>query len=270
MTTNNQDDEYYLRGYYGTINHNVKAVAQFYMGWWDGNPANYFTYPEAEAAKRFVADMGGEEAVLSKAHEYFDKGDFRWTVELTKQLVFNNPQNKEARYLQADALEQLGYSFEAGTWRNIFLTGASDLRNGGLSGFRTNEQTIRAIAANLRTMQPEKIFEYFAILLDGSKVGANRTNFATTVKIADAHYLLHVYNGVLHAEQIKEKASLSEEIEAFDSVDDFVDDFVARMTRLFPDGAKQAQQQSVQTSTLDYLYANFELFDLGWNIVEPL
>ena len=71
-------------------------------------------------------------------------------------------------------------------------------------------------------------------------------------------------------EQIKEKASLSEEIEAFDSVDDFVDDFVARMTRLFPDGAKQAQQQSVQTSTLDYLYANFELFDLGWNIVEPL
>lgn len=263
-------NEYYLRGYYGTINHNVKAVAQFYMGWWDGNPANYFTYPDAEVAKRFVADMGGEEAVLSKAHEYFDKGDFRWTVELTKQLVFNNPQNKEARYLQADALEQLGYSFEAGTWRNIFLTGASDLRTGGLSGFRTNEQTIGAMAANLRTMQPEKIFEYFAILLDGSKVGAKRTNLAVTLKIADAYYLLHVYNGVLHAESIDADASLTENIETFKDVDDFVDDFVARMTRLFPNGASQAIQQPIPTSVLDDIYANFELFDIGWNIIEPL
>lgn len=266
-------NEYYNRGYYGTINHNVKAVAQFYAGWWDGNPANYFTYPEAEEAKRFVADMGGEEAVLAKAYQYFKKGDFRWTVELTKQLVFNNPQNKEARYLQADALEQLGYSFEAGTWRNIFLTGASDLRNGGIAGFRTDAQTIQGLAANMRVMQPEFIFEYFAILLDGSKAGADNANVAVTVKIADAYYQLHLCNGVLHAAEVGATANALE----FESVGAFVDDFAARMSVL----ANVASGTSTGTVTdgvvaatdaspLDQIYQYFELFEPGWNVIEPL
>jgi alkyl sulfatase BDS1-like metallo-beta-lactamase superfamily hydrolase len=255
-------NEYYNRGYYGTINHNVKAVAQFYTGWWDGNPANYFTYPEAEEAKRFVADMGGEEAVLGKAHEYFKKGDYRWTVELTKQLVFNNPQNKEARYLQADALEQLGYSFEAGTWRNIFLAGASDLRTGGLSGALSTEQTIQIMAGNMRVMQPAFIFDYFAILLDGSKAGADNADYAVTVKIADAYYQLHLYNGVLHAKKVDADASAI----VFDSVSAFVDDFAARMRAL---NVKE-NTNTVEKSALDNIYQYFELFDAGWNIVEPL
>ena len=255
-------NEYYNRGYYGTINHNVKAVAQFYTGWWDGNPANYFTYPEAEEAKRFVADMGGEEAVLAKAHEYFKKGDYRWTVELTKQLVFNNPQNKEARYLQADALEQLGYSFEAGTWRNIFLAGASDLRTGGLSGALSTEQTIQIMVGNMRVMQPAFIFDYFAILLDGSKAGADNADYAVTVKIADAYYQLHLYNGVLHAKKVDADASAI----VFDSVSAFVDDFAARMRAL---NVKE-NTNTVEKSALDNIYQYFELFDAGWNIVEPL
>jgi alkyl sulfatase BDS1-like metallo-beta-lactamase superfamily hydrolase len=255
-------NEYYNRGYYGTVNHNVKAVAQFYTGWWDGNPANYFTYPEAEEAKRFVADMGGEEAVLGKAHEYFKKGDYRWTVELTKQLVFNNPQNKEARYLQADALEQLGYSFEAGTWRNIFLAGASDLRTGGLSGALPKEQTIQMMANNMRVMQPAFIFDYFAILLDGSKAGADNADYAVTVKIADAYYQLHLYNGVLHAKKVDADASAI----VFDSVSAFVDDFAARMRAL---NVKE-NTNTVEKSALDNIYQYFELFDAGWNIVEPL
>lgn len=108
------NNEFYNRGYYGSINHNVKAVAQRYIGWWDGNPANYFKYPDTEYATRFVASMGGEGNVLTKAVESFNKGDFRWTVELTRHLVFSNPMNLKARYLQADALEQLAYSFESG------------------------------------------------------------------------------------------------------------------------------------------------------------
>ncbi len=102
---------FHNRGYYGTINHNVKAVVQLYVGWWDGNPANYFKYPEEIAAVKYVDFMGGEEAVLAKARQSFEDGDYRWVAEVMKHVVFANPANQTAKNLQADAFEQLGYSF---------------------------------------------------------------------------------------------------------------------------------------------------------------
>ena len=109
----------------------MKAVFQRYVGWWDGNPANYFKYPEEVGGPKVCGVHGRRRAaVIAKARQSYSQGDYRWVAEVMKHVVFANPANQEAKNLQADAFEQLGYSFESGTWRNIFLSAAEELRNG--------------------------------------------------------------------------------------------------------------------------------------------
>lgn len=120
----------YERGYYGTVRHNVKAVYQKYLGFYDGNPANLNPLPEEQAAKKYVAYMGGSTAILKKAQEDYDKGNYRWVATVLNYLVFAEPNNQAAKNLEANALEQLGYQSEAGTWRNEYLTAADELRHG--------------------------------------------------------------------------------------------------------------------------------------------
>ncbi len=123
-------DEGHTRGYYGSLAHNVKAVYQFYLSWYDGNPAHLWPHPPVEAGRRYVKAMGGADRVLEVARAAFGEGDYRWVAELVNHLVFAEPDNAEAVALQADTLEQLGYQAESATWRNAYLTGALELRNG--------------------------------------------------------------------------------------------------------------------------------------------
>jgi alkyl sulfatase BDS1-like metallo-beta-lactamase superfamily hydrolase len=122
--------EFHTRGYYGTVNHNVKAVYQRYLGWFDGNPANLHPLPPEDAGRRYVEFMGGAGLLLAKAREAFAAGEYRWVAQVVNHLVFAEPDNTDARHLQADALEQLGYQAESGPWRNFYLTGAQELRHG--------------------------------------------------------------------------------------------------------------------------------------------
>ena len=119
-----------VRGYYGTVSHNVKAVYQRYLSWYDGNPCNLHPLPPAPAARKFVEYMGGAAAVIARAKADFAKGEFRWVAQVMKEVVFAEPDNIEARALCADALEQMGYQAESATWRNAFLYGAQELRHG--------------------------------------------------------------------------------------------------------------------------------------------
>lgn len=254
--------EYFNRGYYGTINHNVKAVAQRYIGWWDGNPANYFKYPDVDVAKRFVADMGGEDAVLSKAYDYFAAGDYRWTVELTRHVVFYNPANTVARCLQADALEQLAYSFEAGTWRNIFLTAAFELRGTpmGLIPDATEADYISQATASIKTLTPKYIFEYLATLLDGFKASAEENKWY--IQLGEEKWLVELYNGVLHSKEITQSATDSQFV-VFENVEAFANDFNATMNAL-------SINTSDTTGKLNGLYKFIDAHDPMWNIIEPL
>ncbi|WP_220377279.1 alkyl sulfatase dimerization domain-containing protein [Cupriavidus taiwanensis] len=118
------------RGYYGTLRHNSRAVYQRYMGWYDGNPSDLNNLPPEMAAKKYVEYMGGEAAVLRRAKADFDKGEYRWTAEALKHVVFANPNSKAGKDLLADSLEQLGYQAESGPWRGVYLMGAYELRNG--------------------------------------------------------------------------------------------------------------------------------------------
>ncbi|HUF98916.1 MAG TPA: alkyl sulfatase dimerization domain-containing protein [Ilumatobacter sp.] len=119
-------------GYYGHLAHNVKAVYQRYLSWYDGNPANLWKLPPAEVGARYVELAGGPDGLLAAGRAAFGAGDYRWVAELVNHLVFTDPSNVAARELQADALEQLGYQAESATFRNAYLTGAQELRNGSL------------------------------------------------------------------------------------------------------------------------------------------
>ncbi|MGW6916919.1 alkyl/aryl-sulfatase [Kitasatospora sp. NPDC054939] len=153
---------WHTHGYYGSFSHNVKAVYQRYLGWFDGNPAHLWEHPPTEAAARYVEFMGGAEEVLRRARRSFEDGDHRWVVQVVNHVVFADPDNAEARALQADALEQLGYGSENGTWRNFYLMGALELREGSV-GTPTTPLSPDLFAA----LTLEQLFDSLAIRIDG-------------------------------------------------------------------------------------------------------
>jgi linear primary-alkylsulfatase len=181
------------RGYYGTLNHNVKAVYQRYLGWFDGNPAHLHPLEPVEASERYVAFMGGAEAVLRKARESFEAGDYRWVAEVVNHVVFAEPENREARALQADSLEQLGYQAESGPWRDFYLTGAQELR-GGVTRSRRQGAVNPGIVA---TMTGEMLLDYLAIRLNGPRAAGRSMTANLLLSDTGEQYLLTLGNSVL-------------------------------------------------------------------------
>lgn len=181
------------RGYYGTLSHNLRAVYNFYLGYYDGNPASLHRLPPTETAKRYVAAMGGEAAVLATARKAFDAGDYRWVAELVNHVVFANSGNAEARALQADTLEQLGYQAEAGTWRNAFLVGARELRDGVL---RPPTQTQGPDV--VRGMDQELLFDYIALRLNHEKTDGLTASVSMVFTDLKETWALELSNSVLN------------------------------------------------------------------------
>jgi len=186
-------DEWHCRGFYGSVSHNVKAVYQRYMGWFDGNPAHLWEHPPTESARRHVEFMGGAEAVLERARRSFEQGDYRWVAEVVNHVVFAEPENEAARQLQADALEQLGYGAENATWRNFFLMGAQELRE-GIAGTPTDTAAPDVLAQ----LSVGQILDAMAIRLDGPRARDARIAVNWVVTDPDETHLIEVENGVLN------------------------------------------------------------------------
>ena len=165
----NLDQDWALRGYYGSVSHDIKAIYQRYLGWYDSNPANLNPLPPEESAKKYVEYMGGSAAVMKKAREAYNKGDYRWAAEVMNKVVFAEPNNTAAKNLQADILEQLGYQSENGTWRNEYLMGAYELRNGTPKITATT-----ASPDTLNAMTPDMILDYFGIHIIGDKANGKK------------------------------------------------------------------------------------------------
>lgn len=138
-------DQWFNKGYYGTYSHNSKAIYQYYLGWYDAVPANLNPHPPEVRAAKLVMAMGGAKKVLAEAKKAMKAGDYRWSSDLLNQLVFADPENVEGRALLADSYEQQGYQAESAIWRNMFLSGARDLREGMKAGI--NAQSIDMISA---------------------------------------------------------------------------------------------------------------------------
>jgi alkyl sulfatase BDS1-like metallo-beta-lactamase superfamily hydrolase len=184
--------EWHCREYYGSVSHNVKGIYQRYMGWFDGNPAHLWEHPPVERARRYVELMGGAEAVLAGARASFGAGDYRWVAEVVGHVVFAEPGNEAAKRLQADALEQLGYGAENATWRNFFLMGAKELRE-GVSGTPTSTAP-RDVVARLSV---EELLDAMAIRLDGPRAWGKRLRIDWVVTDPDEEHSLTLRNGVL-------------------------------------------------------------------------
>ena len=189
---------WYTRQYYGTVAHNSKAVYQKYMGWYDGNPIHLGEMEPTERAKKFVEYLGDVNEVLLRAKEDYDRGEYQWVAELTNMLVFADPENTDARYLCADALEQLAYRAESGTWRNAYLCAAQELRFGTNTDESTRASTTSG-GSMLYQMTPEMILQYLGIFTDSRRI--EDLSFTANIVLPEASYVLVVKNGVILYEE---------------------------------------------------------------------
>jgi linear primary-alkylsulfatase len=179
-------------GYYGSVSHNVKAIYQRYMGWFDGNPGHLWQHPPVEQATRYVEFMGGADAVVDRARASFEAGDYRWVAEVLGHVVFAEPRHAGARELLADTYEQLGYGSENGTWRNFFLSGATELRDGA---FGTPVAT--SAADMVAQLTPEMLFDAVAIQVDGPRAWGEDVTVDVAFTDDGSRYRLRLANGVL-------------------------------------------------------------------------
>lgn len=185
---------WYTRPYYGTLAHNAKAVYQKYLGWYDANPVNLNPLPPSDTAKKLVEYLGSTDAVLRKARKDFEKGDYQWVAQITKELVFADPSNQKARNLCADALEQLGYQAESGAWRNAYLMGAAELRKGNLSGLA---RTANGLGSAMKEMTVDMLLDYIAILTDANAAQNDDVTLNLIVTDVNEKFYVTRKNGIL-------------------------------------------------------------------------
>ena len=188
------DDRFHVRGYYGTLSHNAKAVYQRYLGWFDGNPAHLHALAPVDAAIKYVEFMGGAAAVMEKAEASIADGEYRWAAEVLNHVVFAEPDNRDAALMQADVLEQLGYGSESGPWRDFYLTGANELRHGAahLGGSMASNLDV------LRAMTTEMLVDLMGVRLNGDRVGAAQFTLNLTVTDRAESGTIGVVHGALH------------------------------------------------------------------------
>lgn len=182
------------RGYYGSVSHNVKAVWNYYLGWFDGNPSRLNPLPPVDAGEKFVEYMGGAANVIEMARKDFEEGNYRWVAQVLDQVVMAEPENQEAKTLLADAFEQMGYQSENAPWRNFYLTGAQELRNGVM------KPPISSTASPdiVRSMSMGMFLDYMAVQLNGPKAAGKVIRINFILPDIGEDYGVTVENGVLN------------------------------------------------------------------------
>ena len=194
---------WHTRGYYGTVKHNAKAIYQHYLGWYDANPANLDPLPRQESGRKMIAYMGGIDAAVARARDDFAKAEFRWVAQVMSHAVFGDPSHVGARALLADAFEQLGYLAESSTWRNAYLFGALELRE----GMRQIPMRPAISSETVPALSDLQIFNTFATRLDGPKAAGRHIRLNWHFTDAGTRYCVALENAVLHAEPVKAAVS---------------------------------------------------------------
>jgi len=258
----NLSGKWYNRGYWGTVSHNAKAVYQKYLGWFDGNPANLHALPPEDAAKKYVEFMGGADATLNKARKYYDKGEYRWVVQVVNHVVFAFPDNKEAKLLQADAMEQLGYQAESSIWRNNYLQGAKELREGVAqkgAAILASKDVIKAIATDL-------LFDYLAIRLNGPKSMSETITINIEFTDTDEQYCLTLNNGVLNYKRNSPAQDADIDLVLSRSV---FNEIILKEAILDQTVASGGIKVSGSLELLNKFFSYFDEFEFWFNLVTP-
>lgn len=255
--------EWYNRGYYGSLNHNAKSVYNFYLGWFSGNPSTLHPLPIVEESKKQVEYMGGAHAILEKAKKDFDQGKYRWVAQVLNYLVYAEPGNKQAKSLLADTLEQLGYQNENGTWRNFYLSGAKELREGVHPLAAAN-----TLSPDMVTAMPiENFFDYLSIKLNGLKAAENPMSINFDIHDQNKKYNLQIKNGVLNyfANKNNDSADLSIAINRKD-----LDSLIMRKVTM--EDLTKSNKVSIkgEEGSFKKFLSLFDTFNPWFNLVEPI
>jgi alkyl sulfatase BDS1-like metallo-beta-lactamase superfamily hydrolase len=187
---------WHTHGYYGSVSHNVKAVYQRYLGWYEGNPARLWPHPPVEAATRYVAAMGGLDAAVAVAQRAYDDGDYRWAAQVLDHVLFAEPTHAAARALQADTFDQLGFGAENGTWRNSYLAGAQELRRGQFG------TPVSASADLLAALTVTQVFDSIAIRIDGPQAWDQHIVISWVITDDDVTFVTELRNGALNHRRV--------------------------------------------------------------------
>ena len=248
------------RGYYGSVSHDARAVYNFYLGYFDGNPANLDPYGQTDMGKRYDKALGGAKQTIELAQEAYDKGDYRWTSELLKHVISAEPDNQAAKNLQANAFEQLGYQAESATWRGFYLTGAKELREGVRKfthGTTNSPDTING-------MSVEMLLDYMAVRLDSEKASGKHISLNFNLDKGE-NLNLTLNNSVLnHRQTLQPDADASFYISRTDLHDVLTGQ--VKMSDLVH--AKKVKVIG-KAAKLDEVIAMLDQFDLWVNVVTP-
>jgi alkyl sulfatase BDS1-like metallo-beta-lactamase superfamily hydrolase len=188
---------WHTHGYYGSVSHNVKAIYQRYLGWYEGDPARLWRHPPEAAALRYVAAMGGAEAAVAVARKAYEDGDLRWAVEVLDHVLFADDSHSAARALQSDAMEQLAFGSENGTWRNAFLSGAAELRHGSFGTPTTVGPDL------LGALTVPQVFDSVAIRIDGPRAWDEHLILSWVITDTGTAYVTELRNGALHHREVE-------------------------------------------------------------------
>jgi len=256
------DGAWHARGYYGHIRHNVKAIYQKYLGWYDANPVNLDPLPPVEAGKKYVEYMGGADAILERAVKDFASGEFRFVAQAVSHLVFADPDHQAARALLADTFEQLGYAAESATWRNAYLFGAQELRQ-GMPKAPPRPPMPRETLAALRT---EQLWDVLGVRLNGPKAEGRHIVLNWTFTDTSESFVLTLENCALSYVAGAQAATADA---SFTLARGILDEVIAKLTT-FPEAVASGKiKVSGNPMRLAELMALMDEFPRMFEIVEP-
>ena len=255
----------HTRGYYGDLIHNSKAVYQRYLSWYDGNPVNLNRLTPTDAGRRYV-ELIGVEQILAEGRRAFDAGEFRWVTEIVNHIVFSDPGNAEARALLADALEQLGYQSESSTFRNAYLTGAQELRQGPP---QLGSSQVRG-RGFLNAMTIEQVFDTLAVRLKSEAVGGVKFRinwtFPDLAGTPDEKWILGLDHRALHSVRGRHDTSAACSIRIDRSL---LMRIIAQETSFMDEIASGNITLDGDATLLLTVFGNLDVFMAGFAIVEP-
>ena len=248
---------WYTRQYYGTLKHNAKAVYQKYMGWYDANPVDLDPLTPTETASKLVEYLGDTEAVLEKARKDFENGEYQWVAQITRELVYADPSDQAARELCADALEQLGYQAESGTWRSAYLMGAYELRNGNQAA-----NVIGSTGLNnmMQAMTMDMLLDYIAIRTDALEAQKDDVKINLIITDTDEKFYVERRNGVLlsYSGENRDGAELTVTCKK-----------LQLLALLIGNNTIKPEQLNGDSEALTRLFKYCSVFTPAFNIIEP-
>ena len=256
------DGAWHGRGYYGHIRHNVKAIYQKYLGWYDANPVHLDPLPPVESGTKYVEYMGGADAILQRAAKDFANGEFRFVAQAVSHLVFADPDNQAARAMLADTFEQLGYASESSTWRNAYLFGAQELRN-GMPKAPPRTTMPRETLAALRT---EQLWDVLGVRLNGPKAEGKRIVLNWNFTDTNESFILNLENSAL---TYTAGAQAADADASFTLPRGILDEVIAKLTT-FPEAVGSGKIKATgNPMRLGELMALMDDFPRMFEIVEP-